>query len=229
MSFYSVAPFIRQYYPEYYSIERYPADRCACFCKVDGEWGILGNFGRTPLVVDGVTLKNSEQLFQLMKFKDEEPVKAVYQAGNPKYAAKHWEKTHRRSDWGAMIVDVMKFCLTLKYQQSEAFRSTLLRTKGLFIVEDQPSFPKKTADTWGAKLVGNEYVGPNLLGRLLMELRDNGELRYRLPEDALWGVKCLKSAAMYGRGGDTEGAGAATRRAGQRRAAKDGRDGDTER
>ena len=202
MSFYSVAPFIRQYYPEYYSIERYPADRCACFCKVDGEWGILGNFGRTPLVVDGVTLKNSEQLFQLMKFKDEEPVKAVYQAGNPKYAAKHWEKTHRRSDWGAMIVDVMKFCLTLKYQQSEAFRSTLLRTKGLFIVEDQTSFPKKTADTWGAKLVGNEYVGPNLLGRLLMELRDNGELRYRLPEDALWGVKCLKSAAMYGRGGD---------------------------
>ena len=202
MSFYSVAPFIRQYYPEYYSIERYPADRCACFCKVDGEWGILGNFGRTPLVVDGVTLKNSEQLFQLMKFKDEEPVKAVYQAGNPKYAAKHWEKTHRRSDWGAMIVDVMKFCLTLKYQQSEAFRSTLLRTKGLFIVEDQTSFPKKTADTWGAKLVGNEYVGPNLLGRLLMELRDNGELRYTLPEDALWGVKCLKSAAMYGRGGD---------------------------
>ena len=202
MNFYSVAPFIRQYYPEYYSIERYPADRCACFCKVDGEWGILGNFGRTPLVVDGVTMKNSEQLFQLMKFKDEEPVKAVYQAGNPKYAAKHWEKTHRRSDWGAMIVDVMKFCLTLKYQQSEAFRSTLLRTKGLFIVEDQTSFPKKTADTWGAKLVGNEYVGPNLLGRLLMELRDNGELRYTLPEDALWGVKCLKSAAMYGRGGD---------------------------
>ena len=202
MNFYSVAPFIRQYYPEYYSIERYPADRCACFCKVDGEWGILGNFGRTPLVVDGVTLKNSEQLFQLMKFKDEVPVKAVYQAGNPKYAAKHWEKTHRRSDWGAMIVDVMKFCLTLKYQQSEAFRSTLLRTKGLFIVEDQTSFPKKTADTWGAKLVGNEYVGPNLLGRLLMELRDNGELRYRLPADALWGVKCLKSAAMYGRGGD---------------------------
>jgi ribA/ribD-fused uncharacterized protein len=202
MSFYSVAPFIRQYYPEYYSIERYPADRCACFCKVDGEWGILGNFGRTPLVVDGVTLKNSEQLFQLMKFKDEVPVKAVYQAGNPKYAAKHWEKTHRRSDWGEMIVDVMKFCLTLKYQQSEAFRSTLLRTKGLFIVEDQTSFPKKTADTWGAKLVGNEYVGPNLLGRLLMELRDNGELRYTLLEDALWGVKCLKSAAMYGRGGD---------------------------
>ena len=192
MNAHSIAPFIQQYYPEYYSIERYPADRCASFCKADGEWGILGNFGRTPLVVDGVTLKNSEQLFQLMKFKDEEPVKAVYQAGNPKYPAKKWETTHRRSDWGEMIVDVMKFCLTLKYQQSEAFRSTLLRTKGLFIVEDQTTFPKKTADTWGAKLVGNEYVGPNLLGRLLMELRDNGELKYSLPEDALYCLKYLK-------------------------------------
>ncbi len=192
MNAHSIAPFIQQYYPEYYSIERYPADHCASFCKVDGEWGILGNFGRTPLVVDGVTLKNSEQLFQLMKFKDEAPVKEVYQAPNPKYPAKKWETTHRRSDWGEMIVDVMKFCLTLKYQQSEAFRSTLLRTKGLFIVEDQTTFPKKTADTWGAKLVGDEYVGPNLLGRLLMELRDNGELKYTLPEDALYCLKYLK-------------------------------------
>lgn len=192
MNAHSIAPFIQQYYPEYYSIERYPADHCASFCKVDGEWGILGNFSRTPLVVDGVTLKNSEQLFQLMKFKDEEPVKEIYQAGNPKYLAKKWEKTHRRSDWGEIIVNVMKFCLTLKYQQSEAFRSTLLRTKGLFVVEDQTTFPKKTADTWGAKLVGDEYVGPNLLGRLLMELRDNGELKYSLPDDALCCLNYLR-------------------------------------
>ena len=34
-------------------------------------------------------------------------------------------------------------------------------------------FPKKSADTWGAKLIGVYYVGPNLLGQLLMELRDN--------------------------------------------------------
>ncbi|MBR5716920.1 MAG: NADAR family protein [Bacteroidales bacterium] len=192
MNFYSIAPFIQQHYPEYYSIERYPADRCACIRKVAEEWGILGNFARTPLVVEGVTLKNSEQLFQLMKFKDEAPVKAVYQAANPKYVAKHWEKTHRRSDWGSIIVDVMKFCLTLKYQQSEAFRSSLLLTNGLFIVEDQTTFPKKTADTWGTKLVGNEYVGPNLLGRLLMELRDNGELKYSLPDDALLCLNYLK-------------------------------------
>ena len=87
--------------------------------------------------------------------------------------------------WWIIYLDAMKYCLMMKYQQSEEFRSSLLQTKGLFIVEDQTSFPKKTADTWGTKLVGDEYVGPNLLGRLLMELRDNGNLTYSLPEDAL--------------------------------------------
>lgn len=185
MSFYSIAPFIREFYPAYYSIESYPAERCVCIRKVADEWGILGNFARTPLNVNGVLFKNSEQLFQLMKFRAKEPVEAVYQAANPKYTAKHWEKTHRREDWGRIIVDVMKWCLTLKYEQSEMFRKTLLQTKGRFVVEDQTSFPKKTADTWGTKLVGTEYVGPNLLGRLLMELRDSGSLEYHLPEDAM--------------------------------------------
>ena len=192
MNFYSVAPFIQRYYSGYYSIETYPADKCACIRKVTGEWGVLGNFARTCIIVNKVEFRNSEQLFQLMKFTDEEPVKAVYQAANPKYTAKHWEKTHRRSDWGSIIVDAMKFCLSKKYEQSEEFRHALSMTKGLFIVEDQTSFPKKTADTWGVKRIGKNYVGPNLLGRLLMELRDE-QLTWALPEDALAFTEFLSS------------------------------------
>ena len=192
MSFYSVAPFIDEFYHEYYSIESYPAEKCVCIRKVKDEWGLLCNFAETPLCVNGVMLNNSEQLFQLMKFVDEEPVRAVYQARTPKCTAKHWEKTHRRKDWGKIIVDAMKFCLTQKYEQSEAFRDELLKTTDRFIVEDQTSFPKKTADTWGTKLVGEEYVGPNLLGRLLMELRDKGSLDYQLPDDALKFTDYLK-------------------------------------
>ena len=182
--FYSISPFIQQYYPKYYSIERYPADQCVTIRKITEEWGVLGNFAHTPLTVHGVTLNTSEQLFQLMKFVDEEPVLAVYQARNPKFRAKHLEKENRRRDWGSIIVDAMKFCLSTKFEQSEEFRDTLLRTTGSYIVEDQTTFSKKTADTWGTKRVDDEYVGPNLLGRLLMELRDNkGKLDYQLPED----------------------------------------------
>lgn len=98
---------------------------------------------------------------------------------------KHWEKTHRREDWGKMIIDAMKFCLTKKYEQSEEFRKELERSKGKYIVEDQTSFTKKNPDAWGVKLQGGNFVGPSLLGRLLMGLRDTGHLDYTLPADAL--------------------------------------------
>ena len=192
MSFYSIAPFIQAFYPEYYSIETYPANECVTIHKVAEPWGIFGNFARTPIVIDEVMFKTSEQLFQLMKFKDKEPVLAVYNANNPKMTTKHWEKTHRRSDWGQMVVDAMKFCLTKKFEQSEDFRAELERSRGKLIVEDQTSFTKKTPDTWGVKQQGDNFVGPNLLGRLLMELRDNGKLDYSLPADAMSFMEYLK-------------------------------------
>ena len=192
MNFYSIATFIQKFYPQYYSIETYPVADSVTIRKVKELWGILGNFASTPIIIDNVSFKTSEQLFQLMKFKDAEPVLAVYHANNPKMTAKHWEKTHRREDWGQMIVDAMKFCLVQKYEQSEAFRQELERSKGKYIVEDQTSFPKKTPDTWGVKLQGDNFVGPNLLGRLLMELRDNGKLDYALPADATKFIEHLK-------------------------------------
>ena len=192
MNFYSIAPFIREFYPQYYSIETYLVSECVAVRKVKEPWGILGNFAPTPLTIHDVSFKTCELLFQLMKFKDEESVKAVYNANNPKMTAKHWEKTHRREDWGQMLVDAMKFCLSKKYEQNEAFRQELERSKGKYIVEDQTSFPKKTPDTWGVKQQGDNFVGPNLLGRLLMELRDNGKLDYTLPADAMKFIEYLR-------------------------------------
>ena len=192
MNFYSIAPFIQEFYPQYYSIETYPVSECIAIRKVKDPWGIFGNFSPTPIRINNVMFKTSELLFQLMKFKDEEPVIAVYNANNPKMTTKHWEKTHRREDWGKMIVDAMKYCLTQKYEQSEEFRQELERSKGKYIVEDQTSFPKKTPDTWGVKQQGDDFIGPNLLGRLLMELRDNGKLDYTLPSDAFMFLEHLK-------------------------------------
>jgi predicted NAD-dependent protein-ADP-ribosyltransferase YbiA (DUF1768 family) len=86
----------------------------------------------------------------------------------------------------------MKFCLTKKYEQSEGFRKELERSKGKFLVEDQSGFMKKNPDAWGVKLQGDNFVGPNLLGRLLMELRDNSKLDYNLPTDSLTFINFLK-------------------------------------
>jgi len=181
---------IERYNPQYHTIEHYPADKTVTIHKITEEWGIFSNFAHTPVKVDGVTFDTTERLFQVMKFSSPEARMDVFHVagGNRlKWTAKHWEKTsgNRRDDWGRIIVDAMKFCLSVKYEQSEEFRNELERSRGFFIVEDQTSFRSPAANTWGAKLVGNEYVGPNLLGRLLMELRDGGSLPYNLPEDAI--------------------------------------------
>ena len=185
-----VRELIEKYYPEYYSWNSYPAERTAAFCKVKDEWGIFSNFAQTPLTVKGVTFYSAESLFQVMKFTDAEARKAIFvlKGQGLKMQAKHFEKTVGvRDDWGRIIVDVLKFCLMAKYEQSEEFRRELERSRGLFIVEDQTTFSKKTADTYGAKLSsdGTIYEGPNLMGRLLMELRDNGKLECRLPNGIL--------------------------------------------
>ena len=98
--------------------------------------------------------------------------------------AKSYEKKYRREDWGRMVIDAMKFCLQTKYDQCEEFRNKLIESSGYNIVEDQSSFIKSNPDAWGVKLKDGKFVGPNLLGRLLMELRDTGKLEYNLPDDA---------------------------------------------
>lgn len=182
----SIAQFIKEYYPKYYQWNEYSANECIPFSKVKEQWGILGNFAPISLEVNGVSFVNSEQLFQMMKFSDYETLQTIYNSNGMKikYASKAAEKLGlRRADWRRIIIDCMKFCLQTKYDQSEEFRQALKETSGKIIVEDQTRFKKKKADTWGVKLIDGKYAGSNLLGRLLMELRDNGKLDYVLPND----------------------------------------------
>ena len=200
MSFYSIAPFIKEFYPGYYGYKTYPKSQCVTIHKVKGEWGIFCNFAKTPIEIDGVVFKSCEHLFQMMKFKDPAVVsnimKGVTSKGKRCYeikkTAKSYEKEFRREDWGSMIVDAMKFCLQKKYEQCSAFREKLHESHGRFIVEDQTTWRKKKPDAWGVKPAGDNFTGPNLLGRLLMELREIGKLEYTLPDDAFEFISVLK-------------------------------------
>ena len=73
-----VRELIEKNYPEYSGWFDYPADRTVAFCKTDEAWGILGNFGRSPLVVDGVSFPCAESVFQIMKFSDPEARKSIF-------------------------------------------------------------------------------------------------------------------------------------------------------
>ena len=183
-----LADFIKTYYPEYWGDQSYPIAQSVFFHKkTDNHW-MLSNMASCPLEIEGIPFKSSEHLFQTLKFATPESITAVYYAKNAKMTAKHWQKLdgHRRTDWGRIVLDVMKFCLKQKYEQSLEFREELEKTKGYNIVELQDSKKDKDssrANAWGVKTKGQNYVGPNLMGRLLMELRRDGKMEYKLPED----------------------------------------------
>ena len=178
-----VRQFIETFYPDYAGWFTYRPDQCAPIRRTTDEWGILHNMARCPLVVEGVTFKSSETLFQLMRFQHPDAVRDVFLHNN-KLQAKHWIKQgFSRPDWGSMFLDALKFVLQVKYDQCEPFRQELLRSKGLFIVEDES---KRRATSYGVQLKESGlFEGSNLLGRLLMQLRDDGRLEYTLPADAL--------------------------------------------
>lgn len=179
---------ILKYYPEYHDIQSYPADHMACITKVAEEWGILGNMAKSPITVSGVTFPTAEHIYQIMRFSDTKLRKDLLNDPSAFGMKKFKVKKHvgeTREEWTSHLVDVLKYVLCLKYEQCEAFRSELARSGDLFIIEDETSRMKgRAADSFGAVLSkdGTEYIGPNLLGRLLMDLRDNGKLDYSLPD-----------------------------------------------
>lgn len=88
--------------------------------------------------------------------------------------AKHYQKlgNHRRTDWGSMIIDAMKFCLQLKYEQSLEFRNELDSTKGSYIVELQDNKTDTVSSRpngWGVKTKGEKYVGSEYYGTVVDE------------------------------------------------------------
>ena len=171
------------HYSEYDIIERYPVEQTIGFSKVDKEWGLLSNFAKTPMVVNGVDFVCVEQMFHYIRLNNETE-RTEYLKVSPgmtlKMKAKAFAKRGvERSDWREIAVDVMRFCLNHKYANSEAFRKELECSKGKYIVEDE-SNRKKRPDSWGAVLdtATGEYYGKNIMGRLLMELREKKELEY---------------------------------------------------
>ena len=183
----SIADAIKNNYPEYWGDQVYPIAQSVFFHKKTDNYWILSNMASCPLEIEGIPFKSSEHLFQTLKFATSESIIAVYRSNNAKMTAKHYQKLggHRREDWERILVDVMKFCLQQKYEQCPEFRKELDSTKGYNIVELQDAKNDKEssrANAWGVKTKGENYEGPNLMGRLLMELRD-GTMKYKLPEN----------------------------------------------
>lgn len=156
----------------------------------------FSNFFEEPFNLDGRTWPTVEHYFQAAKFTDPEYVEVIRNCSTPckafvlarqklkgGYAAKwcvnlkggdrrllndiileYCPRVSIRPDWDEVRVDVMQKALMAKFSQSKRLKTMLLETQDKIIMEDSPrdSF-------WG---IGKDGKGTNMLGHLLMKVRD---------------------------------------------------------
>ncbi|MFP4027932.1 MAG: NADAR domain-containing protein [Candidatus Brocadiia bacterium] len=152
---------------------KYNCNKCVSFRKTREEFGGLSNMaGGYPLCVNGVRIRSSEALYQACRFPYRPDVQELIIEQKSPMTAKMVSKPHRedtRSDWLKVRVSVMRWALRVKLAMHfEKFGGLLLATGERPIVEDS-----RRDDFWGAvKQEDGIFVGMNVLGRLLMELRE---------------------------------------------------------
>ena len=143
--------------------------------KTKEDFGGLSNMASGyPLQINGVRILTTEALYQACRFPHLPEVQREIIGQHSPMTAKMKSKPYRkdsRPDWDEVRYKVMRWCLRVKLAQNYTeFGRLLLATRDRPIVEQS-----RKDDYWGAKLAdeaGDTLIGQNVLGRLLMELRE---------------------------------------------------------
>ena len=150
-----------------------PAAELAPFMRSKDRYGRLSNMtGGFPLTVAGTPHSGPESLYQALKFPDRPDVQqAIGRQPNGMAAKKLAYRPDNppvRADWDRVKPYAMMVALTTKLRQHpDAFAAALMETSGRLCVE-----VSYRDSYWGAKPQDDgSYLGHNVLGRLLTELR----------------------------------------------------------
>lgn len=134
----------------------------------DGVFRFLSNFYHCRVKFDGVEYPSTEHAYQAAKTKDpaqRERIRLQTTCGKAKMLGK---KVAMRPDWEAIKVDVMRNLLAQKFLPGSELAAKLLATDDAELIEGNTWGDT----TWGCiKNASGEWVGQNLLGKLLMEQR----------------------------------------------------------
>ena len=159
--------------PQNNQFRTYNRESSIVFLKTKERFGGLSNMAPGfPLLVNGVRIRTSEALYQACRFPHMPDVQRLIINERSPMTAKMRSKPYRkvsRSDWNAVRVKIMRWSLRVKLAQNwREFGRLLLATGDRPIVEQS-----RKDDFWGAKVAeSGSLVGMNVLGRLLMELRE---------------------------------------------------------
>jgi ribA/ribD-fused uncharacterized protein len=129
-----------------------------------GDRFFLSNFFTHRFLFDGHWYATVEHAFQAAKCVDPAEAERVRQAPSPAAAKQIGRRVRLRADWNEARVDVMRAVLVAKFLDPD-LRARLVATGKAELVEE---------NTWGDRFWGRSRgIGRNMLGQLLMELRDS--------------------------------------------------------
>ena len=147
------------------------------FNKVNEPYGWLGNMSPHPVMYEGQEWRTAEALFQALRFNDPQIREAIRTQTSPRGA----KMKAKRNDYRPMRVvepmsdqDLanMRLCLRLKFDAHPELRRRPLATGTALIREDATGRDGPRDGFWGARRTERGVEGDNMLGRLLIELRD---------------------------------------------------------
>lgn len=139
------------------------------FYSTRDPYGEFSNFSKHRIFLEDKLWPTTEHYFQARKFAATEHAEAIRLAPSAKVAAEMGRDRKRplRPDWETVKDDVMRVAVRAKFTQHEALRTMLLATGDAELIEHTAN------DNYWAD--GGDGSGKNMLGKILMEIRD--ELR----------------------------------------------------
>ncbi|KAF9958927.1 hypothetical protein BGZ72_010608 [Mortierella alpina] len=139
------------------------------FYRQGDQYGEFSNFYYAPIFMDGKTWPTTEHYFQAQKFvhdNGKDYAEKIRLADTPGSAAimgrnRSWPL---RADWEQVKDDIMRACVLQKFLQHPDLAKVLLGTEKRYLVEHTKN------DRYWAD--GGDGKGKNMLGIILMEVRD---------------------------------------------------------
>ena len=140
-----------------------PLAKKAVIDSFRGDFGFLSNFHEASIWLDGERYPSVEHAYQASKTSDETTKRLIREAKSPGVAKKLGYACQLPPDWEAKKVDVMRRCIREKFK-NPLLRSMLLATEDAELIE---------GNTWNDTFWGVcRGMGANMLGKLLMEVRE---------------------------------------------------------
>lgn len=137
----------------------------------NGEHRFLSNFWPAKINYQGFEFPSVEHAYQASKSADPTIWRDFAELNSPGLAKRAGRNLVKREDWDEVKEEHMYLFNVQKYRDNSELRNKLLKTGDVYIEETNT-----WGDTfWGVCAVGDEFVGENKLGIILMLIRD--ELR----------------------------------------------------